>query len=141
MKAQDLAHAIIDYAQRQRRPVNNISLQHLLFCCALSNYAAREGRLIEDEAFEAWSHGPVIRNIYVEFAHCGARDISKRFDKVQLMPANITKTLNYWLQRGPWDLIDRTCIRNGAWDRSRDPYVRTLIPESYIQEDAQTYGI
>ncbi|MBO8414986.1 MAG: hypothetical protein IAB19_01210 [Proteobacteria bacterium] len=141
MKAQDLAHAIVDYALHTGRPVSNMILQILMFFCALSHYKQGLGRLIDDEAFEAWDYTPVIREIYIEFSIFGASRIIKRFDNTVPLPSHLQLTLDKWLPRGPWELAGRVHIANGAWQRSYNRTPKNIIPESYIQEEALTYDI
>lgn len=141
MKAQDLAHAIVDYAQHTGRPVSNLILQILMFFCALSHYKQGLGRLIEDQSLEAWSYCPVIREIYLEFAVYGADAITTHFDHTKQLPFHLQLTLDKWLPRGPWELAGRVQIANGAWQRSYNRAPKNIIPESYIQEEALAYGI
>lgn len=141
MKARDLAHAIVNYAQSIGLPVSNLKLQKLMFFCELSNYKNMGQKLIEDEQFEAWDYGPVIRNIYIEFAIYGADNITKHFDNVQQLPYYLELTLNKWLSRAPWELAGRSHIKNGAWDLSYNNVNKRVIPDSYIQMEAENYGI
>lgn len=44
--------------------------------------------------FEAWVHGPVIREVYSEFAHYGYEDIEKRNDTSGKLPEDVEDLLN-----------------------------------------------
>lgn len=141
MKAQDLAYAIIDFAQRFGTPVSNMLLNKLMFFCAISNYQHGFGRLIEDAYFEAWPYGPFIRDVYIELSIYGADDITDHFDCKVELPEHLQKTLQKWLPRGPWEIEGRSHIPNGAWARSYNERVTLPIREEYIKEEALTYGI
>lgn len=47
-----------------------------------------------DAKFEAWVHGPVIREVYSEFAPYGYEDIEKRDDTSGKLPEDVEDLLN-----------------------------------------------
>lgn len=47
-----------------------------------------------DAKFEAWVHGPVIREVYSEFASYGYEDIEKRDDTSGKLPEDVEDLLN-----------------------------------------------
>ena len=76
----ELANWILDYADENRQPLTNMSLNKLVYFAyahALVNY----NRKLSSAKIEAWEHGPVFREIYHSFKNFGSGNITNRASK------------------------------------------------------------
>lgn len=76
LKAQELANFFIRLANESGSFLSNLKLQKLLYY-SQAWYLAIHGKPLFDEDFEAWIHGPVIPELYMEFKQFKWKPISK----------------------------------------------------------------
>ena len=70
-KAIDVANYVIGYANKLNNSVTNQKLEKILYFIQGYGYSKLDKQLI-DADFEAWTYGPVIRDIYIEFSRYGS---------------------------------------------------------------------
>ncbi|WP_161567041.1 MULTISPECIES: Panacea domain-containing protein [unclassified Exiguobacterium] len=104
--------------------LSNLKLQKLLYYCQGGHYTWDGERLIEDQLFEAWTYGPVIRNIYYEFKEFGQNDIEVDIDITELdLQENELETIQaVWNQLkdfSAFNLVDSTHAE-APWQEAKD---------------------
>ncbi len=102
-KAIDVANYVIGYANKLGQSVTNPKLQKILYFIQGYGYSKLNKQLI-DADFEAWTYGPAIRNIYIEFSRFGSLLITDFYksnyeniyfdNKDKIFLNNIIKELN-----------------------------------------------
>ena len=80
MKAQDLAHYIINRSIDNQTYIGNLQLQKMLYFVNLLYLHDSQKFLVEDE-FEACLHGPVVPEIYNEFFLYGGNKIYSKVNQ------------------------------------------------------------
>lgn len=53
----------------------NLKMQRLLYYCQGGHYRWDNARLIDDNVFESWDYGPVIRQVYYVFSYRGQNNL------------------------------------------------------------------
>ena len=53
----------------------NLKMQRLLYYCQGGHYRWDNKRLIDDNVFESWDYGPVIRQVYYVFSYIGQNNL------------------------------------------------------------------
>lgn len=116
--ALDIACFLIDLSQE--RGITNLKLQKMLY------FIQREAiRNLNREAFwnriEAWQYGPVIPDIYYEFASYGSSPIMNLdIDRNEIEDFEIRNIIqevfNQNIDRSVWDMVDETHTPGNAWD-------------------------
>lgn len=92
--------------------VSNLKLQKLLYYCQ-GYHLAVFGERMFPENFEAWDHGPVVREVYREFRSFQNSTIptDSSFEQVK-MPKDIVKTIDFVIGKlgsiKPWKLVRKT---------------------------------
>lgn len=141
MKAQVLAHLIINFALDHDRPVSNLELQKIMYFCQLSSYKFTGRRLIDDCNFEAWKFGPVIPAVYMELrVFIGSPIRCNKYQEQETLPEHAAKTVSYWLNKWPWELVEYAHRSSGAWKQTFVPGAKTVIPEDLIEHEAALYA-
>lgn len=76
--AMDVADSIIVNAQEVGHPVSNLQLQKIMYFLNAIHLVDDNGTpLIDDDHFEKWDYGPVIRSVYSEYSIHGANTITE----------------------------------------------------------------
>ena len=128
MKAQDLAHYIINRSIDNQTYIGNLQLQKILYFVNLLYLHDSKKFLVEDE-FEAWLHGPVIPEIYNEFFLYGGNKIyskvnqDKEFlltniDNILIIGEDlntINKSIDYLCALEPSILVKYSQAGSSAW--------------------------
>lgn len=84
MKAMDLADYIIMKANELNKPVSNLMLQKVMYFLN-ADYLIHSGKsLIEDEKFERWDYGPVLRTVYFEYSSNHASPIKSYMKHINI---------------------------------------------------------
>jgi uncharacterized phage-associated protein len=79
--ARALANYILDLAERQNIGVTHLSLQKVIYFIVA--HGIKKNEEIElNQKFEAWEHGPVLRDLYSIFKICEERPINIRSQKI-----------------------------------------------------------
>lgn len=71
VSALDVARYLLHLSESEEEPdhLSNLRLQKLLYYAQAWSLANRDQPLFRDE-IEAWTHGPVVRKVYAQFADC-----------------------------------------------------------------------
>jgi len=121
-KATEIAHYFITLAQKEdENDLTNLKLQKILYF-AQGDYLIKTGNCLFSDNIEAWKYGPVIREVYEEFNHCGSFPITV-FDipsKVKLKKVEaITDFLDdAWNKYGKFSashLVSQTHTNGSSW--------------------------
>lgn len=84
----DVANYFLAYSNEIQEPITNLKLQKMVYY-AQAWYLANYGKPLFNVDFEAWVHGPVIRDLYNKYKHFGykpiilditLKDVNKRID-------------------------------------------------------------
>lgn len=136
MKAIDLAHYVINKCTEDKKFINNIQLQRILYFIQLTYCRATNGKLLFSESFEAWPYGPIVVSVYQEYIDLGARFINKKYT------INIDNKLASFLNSGieilrekyPWDLIRSSNAPGSPWDKiyQNGSGYKKIIPNKLI---------
>ena len=123
----EVAHHIVDLCARESEPISNLQLQKILYFVQ-QQYAWETGRLLFDDAFEAWQYGPVQPEVYREYASLGGAKIRKVVDSVT----------RRWRSQNPWRLVDATHVKGSPWDRTYRGGLgnHRVIDNSYFLDNA-----
>lgn len=127
----------IDEKNGEKFTLSNLKLQKLMYYCQGGHYRWDGQRLIDDNLFEAWEYGPVIRSVYHDYKIYGQNDINLKTDNFDLhLEPNERETIEViWSQLrsySAFDLVELT-HKETPWIEARNsgaPY----ISEESIQE-------
>lgn len=136
----DLAYAIVNYAIECGFPVSNLRLQKLMYFCQLKNYRQNGTPLLYPGSFEAWSYGPVVRDVYIRYSLLGGSAIKTKEEGNFPLPDYLKDVIDTWLRQSPWALVNESHKKGGAWDKTYIPNIKQPIPENLIEEEARTYA-
>lgn len=122
--------------------LTNLQLQKILYIAHMI-YSGGEGapKLIEDESFEAWDYGPVLRSVYHTVSSFGNRPIKNVFRGVEDVrdPSAtdaIRKAVDVLRDMPPFKLVELTHWPHGAWSKHYTPGVRfARIPQTDIASE------
>jgi uncharacterized phage-associated protein len=78
-RASVIAKWFIDWANAEDAGLSNLKLQKLLYYAQGHHLATRGTRLFDDR-IQAWSHGPVVPDVYHEYKSFGSADIVLKDD-------------------------------------------------------------
>jgi len=120
--------------------LTNLKLQKLLYVCHLYYLGEKDEPLIE-EAFEAWTYGPVVRSLYFQLKVFRDRPIQNVFyeipsecDKEEI--EFITNKYPELASKSAWDLVVMTHLKGGAWEQFFDENGKyKKIPNAYIKQE------
>lgn len=89
-KAIDVANYVIQLKNKDEKSgeyysLSNLKLQKILYYCQGGHYKWDHSQLIDDQSFEAWTYGPVIRTIYYKFKKFGQNDINTEYENFSLI--------------------------------------------------------
>lgn len=76
-RAMDVADCIIVEAEKSGKPVSNLKLQKIMYFLNVIHLLEKNEDLITDNKFEKWSYGPVIRQVYSQYAKNGPQEIKE----------------------------------------------------------------
>lgn len=144
--AMDVANYILELAERDRVPIDPITLQKILYYCHC--WSLYEGTALFDETVEAWKHGPLVQVVWK--AHSGSGNIrpadSPRFyelsaDEMELIQG-VWQSLRgiHGFTMSKW-----THERDTAWSKARGDLPesansrRPLLPEDMAQDAAKIH--
>lgn len=130
--------------------LTHLKLQKLLYYAQGSFLAYANAPLFNDK-IEAWTHGPVVREVYKEFKKYGRDDIIEDFDEEDLKKvkeieededASMILNLVYENFGGytAWQLREMTHIQNGPWERTvsekgMDKEISKDLMKDYFKEN------
>jgi uncharacterized phage-associated protein len=84
-RAMDVSDYIISFASDKGKPVSNLKLQKIMYFLNVIHLIDFNMKpLIDDESFERWDYGPVIRSVYREYSSNGATKIKEPSEHVEV---------------------------------------------------------
>lgn len=117
--------------------LTNMKLNKILYFVQAAHYAEFGTPAFEDD-FEAWTHGPVIREVYFAYRHKCKEEISKSVFEYD--PSEVSQnTENFILsiaksllnKSASW-LRDVTHIDGSPWDNNFEQHMNNIIPKEEI---------
>lgn len=118
--AKDISHYIVNKCIDDDSPVNNLQLQKILYFVQ-KHYINLTGHQLFNEAFVAWTYGPVIRSVYWEFSMNGGDRISKKCNPADIgcdVISRIDPIIEKDARMTPWVLVDESRKSGSAWDKT-----------------------
>jgi uncharacterized phage-associated protein len=136
--AMTIAKWFVAFGEIEEGDVSNLKLQKLLYY-AQGEWLREQESPLFDEPIEAWSHGPVVSNVYHEFKGCGSSALALANDDSwtwNVVDEETTQFLiDVWERYGSlaaWRLREMT-HRNGPWrDYFEDGALNVEIPVDAI---------
>lgn len=134
--AHDVAIYIINWYNERKYSISNLRLQKLLYF--VQGEAAANGyqRLIEDD-FYAWQLGPVVPNVYTDYAMYSSSPIPKQYVKYDIAEGDkeiIDKVLNKYIKYSTWSLVELSHGQD-PWKYNHSIFGdRALIPYQSIKD-------
>lgn len=114
--AVDLSKYIVTKCIADGHPISNLQLQKILYYIQ-KDFLNRNDIAFPD-AIEAWQFGPVVPDVYYYYCGYGAMPISIENGGVAVLPADaavIDKIVEEKRELNPWDLVEETHKKDGAW--------------------------
>lgn len=139
----DIARYVIQYAFDDTEPVTNLALQKILYFMQYSSLVLLKTPLNSKIEFEAWKHGPVVREVYSHYRINGGclimpdADDSLEDDLYQEMKTHFGKLNTYiskWLRFNPWKLVDISHKPGTAWAECYKEGENNIIPVDLIKQ-------
>lgn len=134
--ALDIAKYIIDKCTKEDCPISNLQLQKILYYIQKAYLKKHEYAF--SDGIEAWQFGPVVPEVYYYFCGFGAMPITSRYE-IQLENTQIIDKITLEKRElNPWDLVEETHKKDGAWDRiyRAGQGNKVEIPVEYIMQEA-----
>lgn len=134
-----LSRYVVGKCARDGKPVSNLQLQKILYFLQSVYCRATGGKLLFEDAFEAWPYGPVIESVYNEFSKFGGytiddyRDVySPGFNGSEKV--FVDTGIEDLRRRSPWDLVRISHAPGSPWDKiySGGAGCKKTIPNSLI---------
>ena len=130
-KAIDVAKYMIIRAMKDDDPITNMKVQKLCYY-ALGVYSKLySGKKLFEEDIEAWQHGPVVREVYKEYARrVNAITIPDDYSDLRLNEYEkkaVDITYTYFSQYSAWRLREMTHAES-PWKRNYEENKKNLIP-------------
>lgn len=139
-KALTVAKWFVAWAETNDAHLSNLKLQKLLYYAQGFHLAMYRKPLFSD-ALQAWSHGPVVPDVYHYFKHIGSDSIelaeSDDFDWPDVDKKTTQFLISIWEQYGSiaaWQLRNMT-HEEGPWrDHFEDGAHSVVIPNSSLEK-------
>lgn len=136
--ALNVANFFIEVSSRENEPdLTNLKLQKILYF-AQGICLARFGIPLFEEEVEAWNYGPVVKNVYHSFKHCGAFPITI-FDSAESsnIPEETQKFLTeIWGEYAKYSasyLVEETHRPGTPWKKYYSEGLNNVIPQEELQ--------
>lgn len=116
----------------------NMKIQKLLYYAQSQHMKNNKGTPLFQDDFEAWSSGPVIRNVYKEFSHYFSNPIDRpKNEKLPHLNNAATQTINSIINKigffDTWRLSQLTHKEYGAWHQVKTKEkIKDLTPSNPI---------
>lgn len=142
-RAMDVADCIIVEAENREKPVSNLKLQKIMYFLNVIHLLEKNEDLITDNKFEKWSYGPVIRQVYSQYAKNGPQEIKEVTTYKYLVEKNnqfevesyefnydqydkdikefISEKIDLFLDFGPFELVEKTHMEP-QWQNKNTKY-------------------
>ena len=113
--AMEIAKYVVNKCANDKRPISNLQLQKILYY--IQKEYLKSGDMAFGEAIEAWQFGPVVPNVYYEFAGSGAMPIDAKYDT--FIKWNDRERIDRIVEEkralNPWDLVAESHRPCGPW--------------------------
>lgn len=144
MKAINIAQYVIDKCTKENKSISNLQLQKILYYIQGEWLKLNQKVPLFDDDICAWKFGPVVPDIYYTYCGYGGSKITSQYQNANLDKA-ITSTIDPIIEEKrelfPWDLVDETHHKDGAWDKifanglgDHDIIPKALIFEDFLQQ-------
>lgn len=140
MNALSLAGYIVNYCLFKGQPTTNLRLQKILYFLQIQSLidSKLNSKLIDSD-FEAWKFGPVIRDVY--YAYClnagmPILNVAKGTNVIEFVPDYVNKCIDKALTMQPWELVEKSHRKGGAWERCYVEKANNIIPIDLIKLEA-----
>lgn len=135
-KAESVANYIIGYALKIEHPVSNLQLQKILYYIQV-HFLRTTGVSFFKDNIEAWLIGPVIPNVYYQYAAFGPAPITIFNETdIDLEPKEQEK-LNQIIRDksvlSPWDMLKDIHQEGKPWQLYYEPDARNVIPKKAME--------
>lgn len=140
LSAVDLSKYIVTKCAVDDCPISNLQLQKILYY--IQKYFLKHDSIAFYDDIEAWQFGPVVPNSYYQFCGFGAMPITNEYktaiENIESKIA-IDKIVEEKRALDPWQLVDATHKKDGAWDIIYNGGLgnHRVIPLSYIKEESE----
>ena len=136
MIALDLAKYIVTKCVKDSCAISNLQLQKILYFIQ-KDFLCR-GEFAFLDAIEAWPFGPVVPAVYYHFCIFGSMSITTAYEGITIEAkdrARIDPIVEAKRVLPPWDLVEDTHRKNGAWDQIYQDGAgnRKVIPPDLIR--------
>ena len=138
-----IANKFIELAINAKKPLTQINVLKFLYFANAAYLVLYKKRLIQED-FYAWKFGPVIPEVYEITKKYGSSLITSTIYEVHTSLEEDEQALNcinrvYELFKDikPFQLVNITHIKGGAWDIAYNIEPRSLIKESDILTEYQ----
>lgn len=133
--AHEIAAYVINWCHEHNIPITNLKLQKLLYFIQGENCRSRRCRLIKDD-FYAWQLGPVIPDVYSEYAIYSSSMLPIQENTVDFTD-EVVETINQILlkyaSKSAWTLVDISHSQ-GPWKHNYQMFGdKSLIPYKSIE--------
>ncbi len=134
--AHEIALYVINWCHEHGFIITNLKLQKLLYFLQGENCRVRHSRLISDD-FYAWQLGPVIPEVYYEFAMYSSSEIPEQKSLIPSFPEEekslIDRVLSKYAVKSTWDLVDISHSQD-PWKYNHQVFGdRSIIPYQSIE--------
>ena len=116
--AMQIAQYIIEKCTKDDFPISNLQLQKILYYVQKAALQSSDRCPLLDDDFVAWQFGPVVEDVYYNYCGFGAMLIKRIYDtcidaKTRML---IDPIIEEKRQLNPWDMVQETHKKDGAWD-------------------------
>lgn len=143
-KAIDIAKWFINYNLKLRDidnedtdNITNLKLQKLLYYAQGSMLALKDKLLFNDDIV-AWSHGPVVREVYDEFKNNGSNGIDEYFENISVDNETeqvLVQVYNIFGQYSAWGLRNMTHQETPWLETNRNDVISIEKIKKYFKEN------
>jgi uncharacterized phage-associated protein len=136
MDAKKLANWIVERRVEAGDPITPFQLQRVLFCIEIE-HIRRHGTPVFFNPIEAWDNGPIVPEVWWQYAHFGTMPITIAIGKGRLDPS-LDEQLIAWVvdekaEMHYLDLMKEVCSAGGSWERRHYVGKHCLILPSDIE--------
>lgn len=134
--ARTIADYVITYYDKTDWVISNLKLQKVLYFLQAQHLVSTDKKLFEDE-IEAWDFGPVVPEVYREYAIFGGASIPGFMKQMPHIAKDDARIINPMLDKlrnySATDLTQLTLNQN-PWLRNHSKYSSRVIPANEIKE-------
>lgn len=135
-KAEDVANYVIAYGMQIGHPVSNLQLQKILYYIQVY-FLKKKGIPFFKDEIEAWQFGPVIPNVYYQYAVFGPAPITMfktpKIDLEKEEKADLEQIVRKKAILSPWEMVADTHQKGKAWDMYYKINERNVIPKKAMK--------